>query len=70
MSRQCRSTCSARASLTSEIGCSAAGCVAFTRRIAELFVAADNEDTHALDFYRALGGTASPVTIFEFASTK
>jgi aminoglycoside 3-N-acetyltransferase I len=38
--------------------------------IAELFVAADNEDTHALDFYRALGGAASPVTIFEFASTK
>jgi aminoglycoside 3-N-acetyltransferase I len=30
------------------------------------FVAADNEDTHALDFYRALGGEAAPVTIFTF----
>ncbi len=30
------------------------------------FVAADNEDTHALDFYRAVGGTASPVTFFTF----
>ena len=30
------------------------------------FVPADNEDTHALDFYRALGGTASPVTFFTF----
>ena len=28
--------------------------------------AADNEDTHALDFYRAVGGTASPVTFFTF----
>lgn len=25
---------------------------------------ADNEDLQALDFYRAIGGTASPVTIF------
>lgn len=32
----------------------------------ELFVPADNEDTHALDFYRALGATAAPVTIFSF----
>jgi aminoglycoside 3-N-acetyltransferase I len=31
------------------------------------FVPADNEDTHALDFYRALGGVASPVTFFEFS---
>ncbi len=31
-----------------------------------VFVAADHEDVHALDFYRALGGTASPVTIFTF----
>lgn len=36
--------------------------------IADLFVAADDEDAHALDFYRALGGTGSPVTVFEFAS--
>ena len=28
--------------------------------------AADNEDTHALDFYRAVGSTASPVTFFTF----
>ncbi len=28
------------------------------------FVVADNEDEHALDFYRALGGVASPVTMF------
>lgn len=34
--------------------------------IAVAFVAADNEDTHALDFYRALGATATPVTIFTF----
>jgi len=35
--------------------------------IANVFVAADNDDVHALDFYRALGGTASPVTLFSFA---
>jgi aminoglycoside 3-N-acetyltransferase I len=31
------------------------------------FVPADNEDEHALEFYRALGGDAAPVTIFTFA---
>lgn len=31
-----------------------------------VFVPADDEDTHALDFYRALGGEAAPVTIFTF----
>lgn len=31
-----------------------------------VFVPADNEDTHALDFYQALGGDAAPVTIFTF----
>lgn len=31
------------------------------------FVPADNEDTHALDFYRAIGGAPSPVTIFTFS---
>jgi aminoglycoside 3-N-acetyltransferase I len=31
-----------------------------------VFVPADNGDTHALDFYRALGATASPVTMFVF----
>jgi aminoglycoside 3-N-acetyltransferase I len=33
----------------------------------ELFVPADNEDVHALDFYRALGGVGAPVTIFTFS---
>jgi aminoglycoside 3-N-acetyltransferase I len=32
------------------------------------FVAADDEDAHALDFYRALGGVASPVRLFTFSS--
>ncbi|MBE4718868.1 hypothetical protein DAD99_12135 [Pseudarthrobacter sp. AB1] len=36
--------------------------------IHEIFVPADNEDVHALDFYRALGATASPVTFFTFKS--
>jgi len=31
-----------------------------------LFVPAENDDSHALDFYRALGGTPSPVTLFTF----
>jgi aminoglycoside 3-N-acetyltransferase I len=31
-----------------------------------LFVGADDADTHALDFYRAIGGEASPVTFFTF----
>ncbi|MEQ8265041.1 GNAT family N-acetyltransferase [Pseudohaliea sp.] len=30
------------------------------------WVPVDNEDTHALDFYRAIGGTAEPVTIVTF----
>lgn len=33
-----------------------------------VFVAADNEDTHALDFYHATGGDGSPVTVFTFGS--
>jgi aminoglycoside 3-N-acetyltransferase I len=33
-----------------------------------VFVSADNADTDALDFYRALGGAASPVTFYTFAS--
>ena len=32
--------------------------------IGDVFVAADNEDTHALEFYRRLGGVAAPVTFF------
>ncbi len=30
------------------------------------FVPADHEDVHALDFYRALGGSESPVSIFDW----
>lgn len=36
--------------------------------IGEAFVPADDEDTHALDFYRALGGVGAPVTIFTFST--
>jgi aminoglycoside 3-N-acetyltransferase I len=36
--------------------------------IGEVFVAADNEDEHALDFYRAEGAAGSPVTIFSFTT--
>jgi aminoglycoside 3-N-acetyltransferase I len=32
----------------------------------EAFVLADDEDTHALDFYRRVGGKPSPVTLFSF----
>jgi aminoglycoside 3-N-acetyltransferase I len=35
--------------------------------IQEVFVPADDDDVHALDFYRNLGGTPSPVTIFNFS---
>jgi aminoglycoside 3-N-acetyltransferase I len=34
--------------------------------IASVFVTADTSDRHALDFYRALGGTAAPATMFTF----
>ena len=34
--------------------------------IVDLFVPADDEDVHALEFYRALGGAASRVTFFSF----
>ena len=37
------------------------------RGIENVFVTADNADVHALDFYRALGAAASPVTLFAFA---
>ncbi|MHA7303706.1 GNAT family N-acetyltransferase [Arthrobacter sp. TMN-49] len=36
------------------------------RGIHEVFVPADNEDRGALDFYRAQGAAASPVTFFTF----
>jgi aminoglycoside 3-N-acetyltransferase I len=32
-----------------------------------VFVAAENADTHALDFYSALGGDAAEVTVFTFS---
>jgi len=35
-----------------------------------VFVLADNEDAGALAFYRALGGAASGVTLFEFKPTE
>lgn len=34
--------------------------------VVDTFVLADDEDEHALDFYRALGGESSPVTAFTF----
>ena len=34
--------------------------------IDDVFVPAENEDLHALEFYRALGGAATPVTFFTF----
>jgi aminoglycoside 3-N-acetyltransferase I len=34
--------------------------------IAELWVPADNDDAHALEFYRRIGGVAQPVTIFTY----
>jgi len=35
-----------------------------------VFVAADNDDDHALDFYRSLGGVESPVTLFTFSDPR
>jgi aminoglycoside 3-N-acetyltransferase I len=35
--------------------------------IQHVLVAADNDDDHALDFYRAVGGVPSPVTFFTFS---
>jgi aminoglycoside 3-N-acetyltransferase I len=36
--------------------------------IQHVFVPADNDDVHALDFYRALGGAPSTVTFFSFSA--
>ena len=36
--------------------------------IRDVFVPADNEDSHALDFYRARGAVESPVTHFTFTA--
>jgi aminoglycoside 3-N-acetyltransferase I len=36
--------------------------------VADVFVPAETEDAHALDFYRALGGHPTPVVMFTFAT--
>jgi aminoglycoside 3-N-acetyltransferase I len=41
--------------------------MAAAQGIDDLFVPADVEDTHALEFYRALGATGAPVTFFTFS---
>jgi aminoglycoside 3-N-acetyltransferase I len=41
--------------------------LAVKRGIATTWVPADNADVHALEFYRSLGGVASPVTVFTFS---
>jgi aminoglycoside 3-N-acetyltransferase I len=41
--------------------------MAAAQGIHDLFVPADDEDAHALEFYRALGATATPVTFFAFS---
>jgi aminoglycoside 3-N-acetyltransferase I len=38
--------------------------------IETVFVPADNEDEHALEFYRAIGGVPQPVTFFNFDTKK
>jgi aminoglycoside 3-N-acetyltransferase I len=38
--------------------------------IGEQFVIADNEDEHALDFYRALGAVPSAVTMFDLPASR
>lgn len=40
--------------------------LAATAEIRLSFVPAEDEDTHAIDFYRALGGSATAVTFFTF----
>ena len=40
--------------------------LAHTQGAANTWLAADNEDRHALDFYRALGGDGCAVTMFTF----
>jgi aminoglycoside 3-N-acetyltransferase I len=35
--------------------------------VTALFVLADNEDEHALDFYRALGAAPTPATVFSLS---
>ncbi len=38
--------------------------------IHDIFVPADNDDAHALDFYRRLGAEPSPVTFFTFSESR
>ncbi|QWT23788.1 GNAT family N-acetyltransferase [Subtercola sp. PAMC28395] len=38
--------------------------------ILDIFVAADNDDASALDFYRAQGATGTPVTFFSFTEAR
>ncbi len=40
--------------------------LAAERGIATIWVPADDEDDHAFEFYRSMGGTPSAVTIFSF----
>jgi len=40
---------------------------AATAGVGDMFVPADDEDRHALEFYKALGGEAAPVTFFTFS---
>ncbi|MEZ5291137.1 MAG: GNAT family N-acetyltransferase [Vicinamibacterales bacterium] len=40
--------------------------LALSQGIDDVFVPAENEDTHALAFYRALGGTPTAATFFSF----
>jgi aminoglycoside 3-N-acetyltransferase I len=41
--------------------------MAAAQGIHDVFVPADDDDAHALEFYRALGATGSPVTFFTFS---
>lgn len=41
---------------------------AASQSIGTVFVPVEDEDTHALDFYSALGGVATKVTFFEFGA--
>jgi aminoglycoside 3-N-acetyltransferase I len=38
--------------------------------IETVFVSADNDDVHALDFYRAKNGSSSAVTMFDFETRR
>lgn len=44
--------------------------IAAAEGVATSFVAADDEDAHALSFYRSIGGESAPVTMFTFAAER